>query len=170
MPSDYFAVLAQHSAWANRRLFEACTPLGAADYLRERTTTFGSLHATLNRILVVGRIWSARIEGRTPPPLDENQILYPDLVGLRVACLAEDDRLRHLIGGLSEATLDQSLHYQNRSGERHRAPLRLVLAYLFDHHARCRGEALALLSQAGIRAPAIDLLAFLHEAGTSSSG
>ena len=51
MPSDYFAVLAQHSAWANRRLFRACGSLSAADYLRERASTFGSLHATLNQIL-----------------------------------------------------------------------------------------------------------------------
>jgi uncharacterized damage-inducible protein DinB len=170
MPSDYFAVLAQHSAWANRRLFQACERLGAADYLREREATFGSLHATLNQILVAARIWIARIEGRTPPPLAENQILYPDLVGLRVACLAEDERLRHLVGGLSEATLDQSLHYHSRHGDRRQTPLRLALAHVFEHQARCRGEALALLSQAGIRAPSLDLLAFLREAGAAAAG
>jgi uncharacterized damage-inducible protein DinB len=170
MPSDYFAVLAQHSAWANRRLHRACGSLSAAEYLRERAATFGSLHATLNHILVVDRIWVARIEGRTPPPLDENQILYPDLIGLRVACLAEDERLRHLVAGLSEAMLDQPLYYRDRRGDRHETPLRLALAHLFDHHARCRGEALALLSQAGIRTPSLDLLAFLRNAGAAPAG
>jgi uncharacterized damage-inducible protein DinB len=170
MPSEYLAVLAQHSAWANQRLYRACEPLSAADYLRERASTFGSLHAALHHIMVVDRTWIARIEGRTPPPLDENQILYPDLIGLRVACLAEDERLRHLVGGLSEAALDQPLYYRNRRGDRYEAPLRLVLAHLFDQHARCRGEVAALLSQAGIRAPSLDLLCFLREAGAAPAG
>lgn len=169
MPSDYFAVLAQHSAWANRRLFRACGSL-SADYLRERASTFGSLHATLNQILVADRIWIARLEGRTSPPLDENQILYPDLIGLRIACLAEDERLRHLIGGLSEAMLGQPLQYQNRRGDRCATPIRFALAHLFDHHSGCRGAALALLAQAGVRAPALDLLAFLCEGGAAPPG
>jgi len=167
MPSDYFAILAQHSAWANRRLYQACESLSTADYLRERASTFGSLHGTLNHILVVERIWIARIEGRTPPPLEENQILYPDLIGLRVACLAEDERLRHLIGGLSETTLDQSLNYRNRRGDRYETPLRFVLAHLFDHQTRCRGEAVALLSQARIQPPCLELLVFVREAGAA---
>lgn len=170
MPSDYFAVLAQHSAWANRRLFQACGSLSAADYLRERASTFGSLHAALNQILIADRIWIARLEGRTSPSLDENQILYPDLIGLRIACLAEDERLRHLIGGLSEAMLGQPLQYQNRRGDRGATPIRFVLAHLFDHHSGCRGAALALLAQAGVRAPALDLLAFLREAGAAAPG
>jgi uncharacterized damage-inducible protein DinB len=170
MPSEYLAVLAQHSAWANQRLCRACEPLSTVDYLRERASTYGSVHATLNHILVVDRIWIARIEGRAPPPLDENQILYPDLIGLRVASLAEDERLRQLVGGFSEAMLDQPLYYRNRRGDRRKASLRLVLAHLFDLHARCRGEAAALLSQAGIRAPALDLLSFLRRADAPPVG
>ncbi len=167
MPSDYFAVLAQHGAWANRRLFEACETMSAAEYLRERASSFGSLHATLNHGLVAFRSGIARLEGRSPPALDENQILYPDLVGLKVARLAEDERLRHLIGGLSEAALDQLLHYRSRRGDRYQAPLRLVLADLFDHQTRCRGEALALLAQAGIRPSSLDVLAYLRGEGAA---
>lgn len=170
MPSDYLAVLAQHGAWANRRLYRTCEELSTADYLRERASTFGSLHATMNHITIVDRIWIARIEGRTPPAFDENQLLYPDLIGLKLACVAEDERLRHLVGGFSEATLDQPLHYRNRRGDRRETPLRFVLAHLFDDHARCRGEAAALLAQAGVPAPSLDLLSFLHEASAAPAG
>lgn len=170
MPSEYLAVLAQHGAWANRRLYRACEGLSAADYLRERASTFGSLHATMNHITIVDRVWIARIEGRTPPAFDDNQLLYPDLIGLRIACVAEDERLRHLVGGLSEAMLDQPLRYRNRRGDRREALLRLVLGHLFDDHARCRGEAAALLSQAGVRAPSLDLLSFLREAKAPPAG
>jgi uncharacterized damage-inducible protein DinB len=170
MPSEYFAVLAQHSAWANRRLYRACESLAATEYLRERAATFGSLHATLNHILVSDRIWVARIEGRASPPLEENQILYADLVALKVARLAEDEHLRHLVGGLPEAALDQPLHFTNRRGDRFETPLRLVLAHLFNHQARCRGEAQALLAQAGVRLASLDLLAFLRKGEAAAAG
>jgi uncharacterized damage-inducible protein DinB len=168
MPSGYFAILAQHSAWANERLYEACEKLSPAEYWCERGSNPGSLHATLNRHLVTDRVWIARIEGRAPPSLAHNQILYADLVGLKVARVAEDEHLRQLVAGLTEPTLDLSLHYIDRRGKRCEMQLRWVLAHLFDAQARCRGEASALLVQAGIPTPCLDLLAFLRrsEGGT----
>lgn len=163
MPSDYFAVLAQHGAWANQRLFHACERLSPAEYLRERASSYGSLHATLNHMLIIDRLWLARIEGRTPPPVDDAQILYADLLGLKVARLAEDEHLRLLIGGLAKPAMDAPVHYSDRQGRRFAAPLRFVLAHLFDAQSRCRGEAVALLAQTAARAPALDLMAFLHE-------
>lgn len=170
MPSDYFATLAQHSAWANRRLYQACETLGTAEYLRPRGSSFGSLHAALNHLLVFDRVWMARIEGRTPPAFDDDQILYADLVGLKVARLAEDERLRQLVAGLAEGALARPLHYSNRRGDRFEVPLRLVLAHLFNHHAQCRGEVQALLSQAGIRLAPLDLIEFLRDTGAHSAG
>lgn len=164
MSSDYFATLAQHSAWANRRLYLACETLGTAEYFRPRAARFGSLHAALNHVLAFDRIWIARVEGRPPPALDEDQILYADLVALKVARLAEDERLRQLVAGLPASLLDQPLHYRSRRGDRFETPLRLVLAHLFDHQAQCRGAARALLSQAGLDLASLDLLEFLRQA------
>ncbi len=163
MPSDYFAVLAQHSAWANRLLYQCCETLTAAEYLRERGSTYGSLHATLNHILAIDRLWIGRIEGRSPLPIDERQILYADLVALKVARLAEDEHLRLVIGGLKKAALDLPVRYTNRGGDRFEIPMRFVLGHLFDSQSRCRGEALALLAQAEVVTPALDLIAFLRE-------
>ncbi|MGA8757023.1 MAG: DinB family protein [Stellaceae bacterium] len=163
MPSDYFAVLAQHSAWANRRLYQSCEALAPAEYLRERGSVYGSLHAALNHILATDRLWIGRIEGRSQPAIDEHQILYADLVALKVARLAEDERLRLVISGLTTGALDVPVYYTNRHGDRFETPLRFVLGHLFDNQSRCRGEALALLAQAGATAPALDLIAFLRE-------
>ena len=170
MQSSYFAVLAQHGAWANRRLYQACETLSAAEYLRERGAGSGSLHAVLNRGLAADRVWIARIEGRAPPALDEGQILYGDLVALKVARLAEDERLRHLVGGLSAAALEEPLSYQDRRGDRFALPLRLALAQLFEQQARRRGAALALLRQAGGQPPCLDIVAFLRERGAPPAG
>ena len=170
MPRDYFAVLARHSAWANQRLYQACATLNPAEYMRERGSSYGSLHATLNHMLVVDRVWIARIEGRVPPSMGENQILYADLLGLKIARLAEDEHLRNLVAGLPQTAMNLPIHHIDSKGDRFAAPLRFVLAHLFDLQSRCRGEALLLLAQAGADAPALDLLVFLREAETAARG
>jgi uncharacterized damage-inducible protein DinB len=161
MPNRYFAIFAQHSAWANRRPCQACERLSPAEYWCERRSSFGSLHAILNHVLLTDRVWIARIEGRTPTSLGHNQVLYADLVGLKIARVAEDEYLRQLVAGLPEATLDLPLQYIDRHGERCEMPLRLVLVHLFDAQSRWRGAALALLVQADTSALRLDLLAFL---------
>src|SRR5262252_1606911 len=118
MSSDYFETLARYNAWANRRLFQACEALSTAEYLRERASSFGSLHATLNHLLAVDRIWIARIAGHTPPNLKSDQILYADLIGLKVARLAEDERIRIVVEGIPEGRLDQTLEYRDSRGIR----------------------------------------------------
>jgi uncharacterized damage-inducible protein DinB len=170
MSRDYFAVFANHNAWANRRLYSACETLSPAEYLRERGSSHGSLHATLNHVLVTDRVWIARIEGRTPPALDDNQIVYADLLALKIARVAEDEHLRQLVAGLPDGPIDLLLHYMDNRGNRFAAPLRFVLAHLFDAQSRSRGEAAALLAQAGAPPPSLDFLAFLQETGARSRG
>jgi uncharacterized damage-inducible protein DinB len=165
MSRDYFAVFAHHNGWANQRLYSACETLSAPEYLRERGSRYGSLHATLNHILVTDRVWIARIEGRIPPAFDDNQILYADFVALKIARVAEDEHLGQLVAGLPETALDLPLHYIDRHGDRFAAPLRFALAHLFDAQSRLRGEVVALLAQAGAPLVSLDLLAFLREAG-----
>lgn len=168
MSSDYFATLARYNGWANRQLYRACEALAEPEYLRDRGSRFGSLHATLNHILVADRIWIARIEGRSQPGLDLEQILYADLIGLKIARLAEDAHLVNLVSGLAEATLDQRLSYSDRRGDRFDPPLRLALAHLFNHQTQHRGEAQALLAQAGAPVPPLDLLGFVREEASGS--
>lgn len=167
MPSEYFATWAGYNAWANRRVYQACEALSEADYLRPRAIAFGSLHALLNHILVADRIWIARIEGRNVPSLGLDQVLYADLVALKVARAAEDERIRHLVAGLSENRLGEPLAWRDSAGERRRASLALVLGHLFNHQTHHRGEAQALLSQAGLSPPSLDLTAFLRETATA---
>jgi uncharacterized damage-inducible protein DinB len=163
MQSSYFATLAHYNAWANRRLFQACEALSMTDYLRERPSFFGSLHATLNHILVADRIWIARIEGHTPPNLRLDQILYADLIGLKVARLAEDEHIRIMIAGIEEDRLDQPLEYRTSRGDRLETPLRLVLGHFFNHQTHHRGQVHGLLSHAEVQPPPLDLIAFISQ-------
>ena len=167
MPSEYFATFACYNAWANRRLYRACEALSEQEYLRARPSAFGSIHGTLNHLLAADRIWIARIEGRALPGASLDQILYADLIGLKVARSAEDAHLHNLVAGISETMLDQPLIYRNPRGDRCGTPLRLVLGHLFNHQAEHRGEAEALLRQTQVAPPPLDLIRFVEEQGAA---
>ena len=164
MISSYFTTLAHYNTWANRQLYQACEALSAAEYMRERVSFFGSLHATLNHILVVDRIWIARIEGHTPPSLKLNQILYGDLIGLKVARLAEDEHIRIMVAGMLEDRLDSPLEYRNLRGERCETRLQIVLGHFFNHQTHHRGQAHDLLCQTEVPPPPLNLIDFVRQA------
>jgi len=163
MADGYYSTFARYNAWANARLYGACAKLSEADYLKPRASFFGSIHATLNHLMVADRIWLGRIESR-PEKLALNQILYGDFTALHVARVAEDDRLIRVVDNIDPARLDQPLDYLNTRGERFRTPLRIVLGHLFNHQTHHRGQAHGLLSQTPVPPPELDLIFFVREA------
>jgi uncharacterized damage-inducible protein DinB len=170
MSSSYFTTLSHYNAWANRRLYRACEALSETEYMRERGSFFGSLHATLNHILVADRIWVARIERWTPPNLKSDQILYGDLIGLKVARVAEDEHIRIMVAAITQERLDQPLDYRDSRGDRFEAPLRLVLGHFFNQQTHHRGQAHGLLSQTKVPPPPLDLIAFIHRQEAGDTG
>src|SRR5437868_1695088 len=61
MDIAYFRQLAQYNAWANWRIYEACGQLSDAERKAPRPCFFGSIHRTLNHILVGDRLWLSRL-------------------------------------------------------------------------------------------------------------
>lgn len=163
MQDRYFATFARYNAWANKRLYDACAKLSEPDYMQPRPSFFGSIHATLNHLMVGDRIWLGRIEGR-PEKLALNQILYADFTALSVARGAEDDRLVRVVDRIDAERLDQPLDYLNTRGERFRTPLRIVLGHLFNHQTHHRGQVHDMLSQTNVPPPELDLIYFTRKA------
>lgn len=163
---DYFRTLARYNRWANRRLYAAAGALPEADYMRPLPSFFGSLHATLNHILVGDRLWMGRLTGHPETKIRSlDQILYADLVGLRVAREAEDASIVNVMDALDEPTLNTALRYKTTTGESQATPVRLVLGHLFNHQTHHRGQCHQLLSALGVREPpALDLIHYVREA------
>jgi uncharacterized damage-inducible protein DinB len=168
MPDRYFSTLARYNAWANRRLYDAVGQLSEAEYMKPRASFFGSIHAALNHILVGDRIWLARLEEKPNPKYKLDQVLYGDLVALRVAREAEDAHISNVVAGIDERRLDQILAYANTRGEKQHTLVRLVLGHFFNHQTHHRGQVHGLLSQTKVAPPPLDLILFLREPGAAS--
>ena len=136
--------------------------------MQPRAAFFGSIHGALNHLLVADRVWIARIERRPQLKVTLDQILYGDLVALRVARRAEDEHLVNVVGDISARALDQKLAYANMAGERQSTPLRLVLGHLFNHQTHHRGQVHDLLSQTSVKPPPLDLIFYVRQAEAAS--
>jgi uncharacterized damage-inducible protein DinB len=122
---------------------------------------FGSLHGTLNHLLLTDRVWLKRLtgEGEHPPRLDA--ILFEDRHELARARMAEDARIQRVIGGYSAADLDAAVPYQTMSGAPQQQVLHEILMHLFNHQTHHRGHAHACCSiVTGTEPPSLDLLLF----------
>jgi uncharacterized damage-inducible protein DinB len=161
MRIDNFRQLADYNHWANRRIYAAALEMGEEQYRRPTGVFFGSLHGTLNHLLVTDRIWLRRLTGEGEAPSRLSMILFEDRNELAHARMAEDARLKRVVAGYGEADLDQTISYHTTSGAPQQQVLNDILLHLFNHQTHHRGHAHACCSiLTGKEPPPLDLLLF----------
>lgn len=164
----HFPLMARFNAWANERLYDCVARLPEAEYRREVGIFFGSVHNTLNHILVGDRIWIRRIEEVEHGIESLDQILYDDFEALRAARVEEDARLIKLVDGLAPEELSRPMRYHRMIGSgTEETRIGHILATLFNHQTHHRGQVHAVLTQAGITPPPLDVIFYLEEIGES---
>lgn len=159
----HFVTFARYNGWANARLYDACEALSEDAYFAQRQSAFfGSLHGALNHILVGDRAWMQRMtgDGDIPPGLDAE--LYPTLATLRAARTAEDKRILAFVEQLDDAGLARDVSYRPMVGSPDTRSVAALLSHLFNHQTHHRGQAHAMLSEAGAEPPPLDMIYYLR--------
>jgi uncharacterized damage-inducible protein DinB len=160
----HFEMFAAYNAWANRRLYDAAAEVPEAGRRADLGAFFGSLHGTLNHVLVGDVIWLARFRGQTPPPWPLDHVPHDDFDDLRAAREAMDEDIASFVRDLTEEEIAGEFSYRNTAGAaftQRRAP---VMAHLFNHQTHHRGQCHALLTRLAGEAPPLDLIYFLRDA------
>jgi uncharacterized damage-inducible protein DinB len=160
MTPGLFPMLARFNAWANERIYDCCAKLSDTEYRQDRRAFFGSIHATLNHLLVVDKVWRARIEGVSTDVRNLDQILHNDLPALRAARVTEDESLIRTVDRLAPKDGARVVKYRFMNGTSGETPVDIVLITLFNHQTHHRGQVPTLLTQAGITPPPLDIIAF----------
>ncbi|MBR1153844.1 DinB family protein [Bradyrhizobium sp. JYMT SZCCT0428] len=161
MSVDWFKQLAAYNKWANARLYAAVLDLSETSYRLHIGVFFGSLHGTLNHLLLMDRLWLKRLTGEGDQPNRLDDIVYEDRMELTRARIAEDERLITLIEKYDEAALRGLHSYKTTSGMPQSQVLGDILMHLFNHQTHHRGQAHACLSiLTGAEPPSLDLLVF----------
>ncbi|MBN9028249.1 MAG: damage-inducible protein DinB [Rhizobiales bacterium] len=168
---DHYRMFADYNRWANERIYTAAAELSEADYRAHKGAFFGSLHGTLNHLLVADRVWMQRFTGHGEPVSTLDQVLHEDLAGLREARRLEDARIASWIDTLAEADFGRIISYTpltNPQPITH--PLGPALAHFFNHQTHHRGQCHTILTGLGKPSVTLDLIYFLRSEGSRWMG
>jgi uncharacterized damage-inducible protein DinB len=161
MTKEKFEQLAAYNRWANARLYAAALGLSDQSYRLHVGVFFGSLHGTLNHLLLTDRLWLKRLTGEGEHPSRLDAILFEDRSELTRARIAEDARLIQVVESYDGTALANLHGYKTSSGMPQSQVLADILLHLFNHQTHHRGQAHACLSiLTGGEPPSLDLLVF----------
>ena len=164
MSPAYFQTFARYNTWANGLVYDAAAELPEGAYRAPRPAAyFISLHGTLNHILVGDRVWMSRFEAVESGITSLDKPLFDDLAELRAAREAEDARIERYTAGLTAEAIAGDLRFRTIVEPKEVSmPLWQTLGHFFNHQTHHRGQAHALLKEAGIEPPSLDLVYFLR--------
>lgn len=173
-----YGAFARYNTWMNERLYALCATLGDEHRRRDRGAFFGSIHRTLNHLLLTDRAWLARFTGdrRLVESLDADgqpialtgrldQEIYADFATLRQERVRTDAAIEDWVRGLGADQLAGTLRYRTSTGVPCEHPLWWAVTHFFNHQTHHRGQLTTLLSQLGHDPGVTDLIVLLRSEG-----
>ncbi len=167
---DFVTQFAQYNQWMNTKIYSAAAKLSPEELARDRAAFFKSILGTLNHLVVADTLWLQRFANHPTnfsalvpvialeKPSALNQIIFSDLAPLTERRQLLDNAINGLAAQLSDADLEQILHYQSTQGVPSQKPFYKILMHFFNHQTHHRGQITTLLTQAGVEVGATDLL------------
>ncbi len=172
---DIYEAQARYNAWFNVRLYEVSASLTDEERRRELGAFFGSVHRTLNHLILCDHIWLLRLQpdlaeavprdasGNALKPAGLDSVVYDDFDLLRRRRVELDATVQRWIASLAPADLDREMAYRTTQGVAVRHPLWWAVTHMFNHQTHHRGQVTTLLFQLGYNPGVTDLLAMLRE-------
>ncbi len=154
-----YKMFAGYNAWANALVYDAVVKLSDMAYREDRGVFFKSLNGTLNHMLGADQFWMHRFTGQGVFPATLDAILFDNFEALKVARVAMDERIVSFVNSLDDAKLNGTISYTPVTNP---VPVSELLApcldHFFNHQTHHRGQAHALLTGFGLKAPSLDLV------------
>lgn len=175
---ENYCFLARYNRWINQRLFEACERLSDEERKQDRGAFFGSLHRTLNHLVVADQVWLRRfsqcgadngvpLASLNPALLDLpagsqlDTVLFDDWQALRGKREALDATIESWVADMPDSYPRLTMRYSNSKGVERTHPAWQAMTHFFNHQTHHRGQVTTLLTQAGVDIGVTDLIALL---------
>lgn len=160
MEIEHFRYLASYNCWINDALYGHSANLSDEQRRQDCAAFFGSIHGTLNHLLLADRVWMGRFEGCPYTPSSLGVELYRDFSELRAARRAEDERISNWIAGLTQEIVDRDFSYTSIVNPAIRS-MRFghAVTHFFNHQTHHRGQITTLLTQFGVDYGVTDMIA-----------
>lgn len=161
----HLLMLADYHGWANRRLLDHVEQASPEHYRADAGLFFGSIHGTLNHLLLADRVWYGRFVGRPESYARLDLELEPDRAALAQALTQRHLLWRELIAAAPPDVLSGTLHYTTTAGKPSMTTWLATITHVFNHATHHRGQATAALTHYGYPCPELDLIYFVRERG-----
>jgi uncharacterized damage-inducible protein DinB len=157
--------MARYHAWAQERLFASLDAVCDADWHADHGLFFGSLHGTLNHLLLADLIWYGRFTGRPYVAASLADEVESDRSALLQRARSQAERWAALIEATDEASFAGRLRYASVAAQPCDTPWAGTLLHVFNHATHHRGQMSAVATRLGQPAPEMDLVHFLRLSG-----
>ena len=153
----YFLMLARYNRIANETLFENVSSLEPAEYFKQRSGSFGSIHGLLNHLMLGDQIWMERFQGGGHDTPKLNTALFDDFYAVKPARVELDARIERFFASLTDEFLQRSFPYINNKGIAYLEAAPVAVGHFFNHQTHHRGQVHVMLSQTSVPPPSLDL-------------
>ncbi len=171
---EHYVVMARYNAWMNRKLYDVAATLSDEERRRDLGAFFGSLHGTLNHLVLTDRAWLARftgdagclrsLDGTVPTFTGRlDQELYAEFPTLRREREKTDADIVTWTRSLRDDALGAPIAYWSGAYQRnYEHPLWWAVTHFFNHQTHHRGQATTLVRQLGRDPGVTDLVDLLR--------
>ena len=161
--SAYFQQQAAYHAWATQQLLnDHISAMTDANYRRNAGLFFGSVHGTLNHLLVAETVWQARFINGKSPVMALDTELETDRGQLATALLTASSRWIDWLTSNNLNDQDDLLNYNRSNGQAMSLPYAQTLGHVFNHSTHHRGQITAALTTMGYTSPELDWVRLLQ--------
>ena len=168
-----FRTMAQYNTLMNRSIYDTCGALSDVERKRDVHAFFGSIHRTLDHLLLTDRVQMGRFVGADRMrSLDDSgreieirsldQELYADFATLRREREKTDSAIEAWTASneITAEFLAREMSYDAMSASgRYCVPMWIAVTHFFNHQTHHRGQITTLLSQLGHDPGVTDLMA-----------
>jgi uncharacterized damage-inducible protein DinB len=154
----------QYSAWATRRLLEACATLSTDEQGRELGASHGSVLKTLHHVQVWEQFWAGCLLADRIPPMDQvSDVVVP--ADLRFDELARSwppmwAELEQWLETKTDETLSQTLLLWVSAETQLDCPRWQIVRHFVNHATLHRGQIISMLRAFGKKPPCVDYLEY----------
>ncbi|ARU30640.1 hypothetical protein CAP31_02400 [Sulfuriferula sp. AH1] len=159
---SYFVVQADYQQWANDRLFAALGRVDADLLTSAQGLYFDSIHHTVDHILLVNRLWFARLRGERFVA-DFAKITHTDWNQLIEVTQAQARELQLWLEQCDDAFFERQLAYFTTKGEPQQMWMRDVLTHMMTHQVHHRGQISAVITRLGYRSLEMDYVYYKRQ-------
>lgn len=158
---DQVRGFAKYNREFNLSLFDQLEGLSESERTQDMGAFFGSIHGTLNHILLADRIWLGRFAKAIPAmaALNDAELVH-EFASLRQEVCSDFDELFRerqatdqvittWAEELTDELLARAMRYTTSGGQVREHPVWLAVAHMFNHQTHHRGQVTALMYQLG---------------------